>query len=401
MLFLTTVLMHLVCMEKVVQNRRRQLLQQSQGPTLPKFLAMTMMLILTTTPAVVVVARRRTDEKNEASSLLMDDSTSSRNRELVSSLSKLSTSPPEDKIVLKRQSFPNGNQSAAALPPHICLAFLSCCDRIDLLNHTIHGAIRHMEEDEPSFLRYEIAWVDNGSSQHLTDEIKDSYEIEHVLTLRENQGLAYGMNLLIQNLCTAPYILLLEEDWLYLDDIVAKQTPQRRRVVSTAIALIENLRHNNITAFDGRNIMGVFLRHESYESFLSFPYADIWEEQSNVDLQDELERSVVEGGVGSGSCSSSMVSDEFDGGCKNDQFDDDDSFIVDIDYRVFCADVGLKSEALWGSYTNGKCDDACTGTYVCLCTQCLVERALFSIQIILHLTVLYRSWVVQSQRSNY
>ena len=362
LLFLTTALTHLVCLEKVVHDCQ---IQQSTGPPQPIFLGMTMLMLMPTS----VMARSRTDKNREAS-LLMDDSTSSRNREFVSSLSKLSTSPPEDNIILKRSRYTPSSSlqhhSQSAPPPHICLAFLSCCDRIDLLNHTLHGAIRHMEEDEPSFLRYEIAWVDNGSSQHLTDQIKDLYEIEHVLMLRENQGLAYGMNLLIHNLCTAPYILLLEEDWLYLDDIVATQTPQRLRAVSSAIALIENLRHNNITAFDGRNIMGVFLRHESYETFLSFPYADIWEERTNVNLQQELERCIIEGSVGPGSCSSSVDSDEFDGSCKTDQFDDDDSFIVDIDYRVFCADVGLKSEALWGSYTNGKCVDACR--YGCLCT---------------------------------
>jgi hypothetical protein len=58
------------------------------------------------------------------------------------------------------------------------------------------------------------------------DEIKTSYQIEHAMTLQSNMGLAHGLNLLIQNLCQPPCILLLEEDWLYLDDLAAPQTTE-------------------------------------------------------------------------------------------------------------------------------------------------------------------------------
>ena len=100
----------------------------------------------------------------------------------------------------KRASYPEQN-------PHICLAFLSCCERTDLLNHTLNAAIRHMEEDEPDWLRYEIAWVDNGNGKSKTTGILENYEIEHALTLPHNMGLAYGMNLLIFNLCRAQLFL--------------------------------------------------------------------------------------------------------------------------------------------------------------------------------------------------
>eukprot|EP00536_Pseudo-nitzschia_multiseries_P011043 jgi/Psemu1/289458/fgenesh1_pg.357_\ len=255
-------------------------------------------------------------------------------------------------IATSNPSFRAERSNYPETDPHICLAFLSCCQRTDLLNHTIAGAIRHMEEDEPYYLRYEIAWVDNGNSREETDYIKDSYPIEHALTLPKNMGLAYGMNLLVNNLCTAPYILLLEEDWLYLDELVANQTDERRRSVATSIALLENLRKNNVTAYDGRSIIGVFLRHETYEAFLSFPHADIWERRENVNLPEMLLSS-----TSSESCSDEKIrrTDSISDGenrVSDDSGNDDRS--VSIDYRVFCADNNIHAgNTVWGSYTNG------------------------------------------------
>ena len=45
-----------------------------------------------------------------------------------------------------------------------------------------------MEEDEPDWLRYEIAWVDNGSGPEHTDFILENYQIDHALTLPQNRG---------------------------------------------------------------------------------------------------------------------------------------------------------------------------------------------------------------------
>ncbi|KAL3905337.1 MAG: hypothetical protein SGILL_009718, partial [Bacillariaceae sp.] len=242
----------------------------------PASLAMVCLMTIIAAFVPVTAAQSQLLINNER--LVLNDDSSHLSRAMLSMGAK-PTNPPN--AVLHRASFPEND-------PHVCLAFLSCCDRTDLLNDTIAGAIRHMEEDEPSFLRYEIAWVDNGSSPDRTDQIRNSYPMEHVLTLPSNKGLAYGMNLLIRNLCRAPYVLLLEEDWLYLDDLVAPQTAERKRSIATSIALIEHLKQNNITAFDGRNIMGVFLRHETYESFLSFPHADVWEQIEGIDIQKNL-----------------------------------------------------------------------------------------------------------------
>jgi hypothetical protein len=235
---------------------------------------------------------------------------------------------------LKRSTYPSQD-------PHICLAFLSCCGRTDLLNHTLHGAIRHMEQDEPDSLRYEIAWVDNGSGPALTQPILDSFQIEHALPLPHNMGLAYGMNLLIHNLCSAPYILLLEEDWLYLDELVAPQSEERKRVIATSVALLETLASQNTTAYDGRNIMGVFLRAETYESFLKFPYADVWESES-VNLEQQL---AAKSSSEERSCSSSISTDT--------TITTSTDMDTNVDYRIFCADTGLNGDFIWGSYTNG------------------------------------------------
>jgi hypothetical protein len=223
--------------------------------------------------------------------------------------SKTSTSPNSPRI--HRQYFPQTDD------PHICLAFLSCCDRIDLLKHTIEGAIRHMENDEPEGLKYEIAWVDNGSDNELVQTIMDSYQIEHALPLDKNLGLAYGMNLLIHNLCTAPYILLLEEDWLYLDDLIVDQSKIRKSVIASAISLTEM----NLVSFDGREVMGVFLRPETYHSFLKKPFIGEW-----MEIYPK-----------------SLFANDF----TLDQEEEP------IRYQVICADSSANSRYIWGSYTNG------------------------------------------------
>ena len=63
---------------------------------------------------------------------LLDDDHSHRMRKLAS-MSQQITNPSNPRVT--RKSFPETK-------PHICLALLSCCDRTDLLNHTLAGAIR-------------------------------------------------------------------------------------------------------------------------------------------------------------------------------------------------------------------------------------------------------------------
>lgn len=258
----------------------------------------------------------------ESDDVLLDNEKSSFSRNMAS-FNKQVTSPRQPRV--ERAKFPETND------PHICLAFLSCCDRTDLLNHTMAAVIRHMEEDEPSYLRYEIAWVDNGSNHDETEKIADAYQIEHALRLPQNMGLAYGMNLLIFNLCTAPYILLLEEDWLYLDELVAPQTSERKRVIASSLALLQAMEAENVTAFDERKIMGVFLRHESYESFLKFPLMDVWETMESVEIPKQLE----------------SMHTKVDNTCQDTPLTTTDDQSVDIDYRVFCGDPSFQVESVW------------------------------------------------------
>jgi len=140
------------------------------------------------------------------------------------------------------------------------------------------------------------------------------------------------MNLLIFNLCKAPYILLLEEDWLYLDDLVTTQTPKRKHAIANAIALTEQ----NITTFDGRKLMGVFLRPETYNNFLKFPLADVWEE-ATIDVSTQLP---------------STIQDDDDEECDMPQ-PVTHSQPTTIEYQIFCSDPGFKTGNIWGSYTNG------------------------------------------------
>lgn len=166
----------------------------------------------------------------------------------------------------------------------------------------------------------------------MTQSIKDSYQIEHALTLPQNAGLAYGMNLLIFNLCKAPYILLLEEDWMYLDELVATQTPERKRAIATAIALAQQ---GNLTSFDGRPVLGVFLRPETYNHFLKPPFVHDWA-QTQVDL--------------SGVAADAPECDASETECSAaDQL----SSSTTVDYQIFCADTSFSTGYVWGSYTNG------------------------------------------------
>jgi GT2 family glycosyltransferase len=243
-----------------------------------------------------------------------------------------------EKPTVERARYPETN-------PQICLAFLSCCGRTDLLNHTLAAAIRHMEEDEVN-LRYEIAWVDNGSGEENTFRIEDSYQMEHALVLPQNAGLAYGMNLLIFNVCQAPYILLLEEDWLYLDYLVATQTTERKRAISMAIALLEQQQQEaHLTSFDGRQVMGVFLRPETYGTFLQPPFVHEWV-HTTVNLDDSS--STPE-------CIANNNNNDDDNACPDRSTTTTTTMTTttSLNYQIYCADVSFASRYIWGSYTNG------------------------------------------------
>jgi hypothetical protein len=215
--------------------------------------------------------------------------------------SSQSLSPPPD-VVGKKKSKPNrGTNKRRTFPqtkPSVCLAFLSCCNRTDLLWKTMSAAVKHMEEDEPD-VPYELAWLDNGSEGAKN---VDSSEVEHVKLLESNMGLAWGLNSLFFDMCTAPYVLILEEDWLYMDATVANPTYERKHAVGRALEVAKE----TTRSFDGRQILGAFLRPETYHTFLKPPYVGPWQRTKNG-----------------------------------------------VEYKLYCADVSGGSGYLWGSFTNG------------------------------------------------
>ena len=79
----------------------------------------------------------------------------------------------------------------------------------------------------------------------------------------------------------------------------------------------------------------MFLRGETYDSFLSFPHADLWDRVESVNIQQELEQLV---GIES-SCSS--------------RGNEENNVFVNIDYKIYCSDPSLQKSYIWGSYTNG------------------------------------------------
>ena len=208
----------------------------------------------------------------------------------------------------------NAGQTRRIFPeeePLVCLAFLSCCGRTHLLQHSLRGALQHMENDEPNDLKYEIAWVDNGSGEELTSEILKEFPMEHVLLLKENKGLAFGMNALIHNLCTAPYILLLEEDWLYMDAAVAKQTKARKTAIARALAV--TMAQPTIPSQNKRTLVGVQLREKPI----------FMKEPTHTDVLTTV----------------------LPGSARNDKE-------VGIKYSIYCMDLP-KTKTVFGSYTNG------------------------------------------------
>jgi hypothetical protein len=167
-----------------------------------------------------------------------------------------------------------------------------------------------MEEDEPDWLTYEMAWVDNGSDANHTARVLRNFEMEHAVPLPDNRGMAYGINALYFELCTAPYVLILEEDWLYMDSSVSNQTMGRRHAVARALTVASA----GLRSHDGRQVNGAFLRPETFDTFL--------EEGTDVGPWKMLPVQA-----------------------QNEN--------ASIEYRIYCADKSLSNALVWGSYTNG------------------------------------------------
>ena len=146
--------------------------------------------------------------------------------------------------------------------PDVCVCVLSL-NRLDLLERTLRSTIEHLEADEP-LLRYELVWVDNGSDPAAVARFLPRFQIEKRLLLGVNYGVAYGFNSLFHDLCRAPYVLSLEEDWEWIDPVSAHLSARyahRRLALTLAIELLRSP-----AAEEGR-IASVVLKDESFERY--------------------------------------------------------------------------------------------------------------------------------------
>lgn len=237
----------------------------SLKPTILSQIITIISLVLLLSYTVNVIGETTAASEDEMCSTTSSDDNSDNNNDscIIESRSKIvarekfstetTISSNDDGFLINRRRFPEED-------PLVCLAFLSCCGRTNLLEETLKGIIRHMEEDEPKGLKYEIAWVDNGSGTKNQQYIANKFQIEHAVTLKENMGLAWGMNALIFDMCTAPYIMLLEEDWLYMDEAVVPQSLERKISIALGLSVLMS---NPIDSQTGKPIKGFFLRVEN------------------------------------------------------------------------------------------------------------------------------------------
>lgn len=124
----------------------------------------------------------------------------------------------------------------------------------------MNALVSHMESSEPD-IPYEIVWVDNGSPPDaLAAARRRLPPVEKLAALGANNGIAFGLNTAFFRLCSASYIVSLEEDWLFAPPLPAPlATPARQRIIEHSIAVID--------ADSG--IAGVILRNETYDQFTS------------------------------------------------------------------------------------------------------------------------------------
>jgi hypothetical protein len=120
------------------------------------------------------------------------------------------------------------------------------------------------------------------------------------------------MNALLFDMCTAPYILLLEEDWLYMDEAVADPNIHRQHAIANAVAFLESKPIDPVTK---KPLKGVFLRTES----------NIVPTRKGV---------VAKASFGSG------------------QDDDDDYSVTNLEYRISCMQFPQAGH-IFGAFTNG------------------------------------------------
>ena len=132
---------------------------------------------------------------------------------------------------------------------HLCVAVLSSTGRPALLRSALESVFRHLNDEEPG-IRTQVVWVDNGSDPADTAGILSRYE--HLLSAADlhatNCGLSHAVNTLYFSLCTAPYVLILEEDWLF------QHGSQTRHVFQRAM---------DVLSFAPADVSSVYLRPEN------------------------------------------------------------------------------------------------------------------------------------------
>jgi len=190
-------------------------------------------------------------------------------------------------LIYERRVFPQAN-------PLVCVTLISH-HRFDLLERTMKAAMRHFERDEPDWLTYELAWFDNGSGEPAR-EFEKRVQVERKELSEHNLGLPAAINALVRRLCTAPYLLTLEEDWEYGGDGAAGadwipspgapafkllDTPARRVAVASAAGLLaaEAAEPEGLAVVgEGlrRRILGVTLRGETLDMRVREPRRSPW-----------------------------------------------------------------------------------------------------------------------------
>lgn len=131
-------------------------------------------------------------------------------------------------------------------PPDICVAFLSC-KRLSKLIHTYEG-INRLIESVP-FLRFTKVIVDNGSSEETKKWITSS-NFDKSILLKNNIGLAEGMDILWDTCGDARFILNVEDDWVLNEN-------SHKGVIRESVRILG--KH--------RNVLEVWLRshHEGFQ----------------------------------------------------------------------------------------------------------------------------------------
>lgn len=205
--------------------------------------------------------------------------------------------PPKDFLV--KRMFPNDSR------PSLCILTVGC-GRPALLNETLYRILHHMEQWEPG-VAYETVLIEQSMDAAWRVYLSHAYQLDQRLIVAKPKGVfAWAYNVGIFTLCTAPHVLLLEDDWWVVKDV--ERHLHNPRFVEEAIQLVDNM----------DNVTGVLLREEK-----------MWYCDANV-LANELHLSIPLGKVRARICKSRAT--QRDRGKKG---------------------KGDSPGVWWGGYTNG------------------------------------------------